>query len=102
MEDAKRKLALKLAEAEEQVEQALAKCISLEKAKLRLQNEMEDLLVDVERANANSATIEKKQKQFDKLIAEWKQKCEDITLGIDFLQQVKKLTDLNNFFYKIL
>ena len=43
LEDAKRKLAAKVAEAEEQVEQALAKCSSLEKSKARLQQEMEDL-----------------------------------------------------------
>ena len=78
LEEAKRKLTAKLVEAEEQVEQALAKCISLEKIKLRLQAEVEDLMIDVERANSNASTMEKKQKQFDKLIAEWRQKCEGI------------------------
>merc|ERR1719434_237497 len=36
-------------------------------------------MIDVERANANAAAMEKKQRQFDKLIAEWKTKCEDLT-----------------------
>jgi hypothetical protein len=53
LEEAKRKLAAKLTEAEEQVEAALNKCNSLEKAKSRLQGEVEDLMVDVERANAS-------------------------------------------------
>lgn len=53
LEEAKRKLAAKLAEAEEQVEAALSKCNALEKAKARLQGEVEDLMVDVERANAS-------------------------------------------------
>ncbi len=53
LEEAKRKLAAKLTEAEEQVEAALNKCNSLEKVKARLQGEVEDLMVDVERANAS-------------------------------------------------
>jgi chromosome segregation ATPase len=53
LEEAKRKLAAKLTEAEEQVEAALVKCNSLEKDKARLQGEVEDLMVDVERANSS-------------------------------------------------
>ena len=53
LEEAKRKLAAKLTEAEEQVEAALNKCNSLEKVKARLQGEVEDLMVDVERANSS-------------------------------------------------
>jgi hypothetical protein len=57
LEEAKRKLAAKLAEAEEQVEAALNKCNALEKAKSRLQGEVEDLMVDVERANASKLPV---------------------------------------------
>ena len=53
LEEAKRKLAAKLGEAEEQVEAAFNKCNALEKVKARLQGEVEDLMVDVERANAS-------------------------------------------------
>jgi myosin heavy chain 1/2/3/4/8/13/7B/15 len=57
LEEAKRKLAAKLSEAEEQVEAALTKCNSLEKVKARLQGEVEDLMVDVERANASRCSL---------------------------------------------
>ena len=57
LEEAKRRLAAKLTEAEEQVEAALAKCNSLEKVKSRLQGEVEDLMVDVERANSSKIQI---------------------------------------------
>jgi chromosome segregation ATPase len=57
LEEAKRKLAAKLSEAEEQVEAALSKCNALEKVKSRLQGEVEDLMVDVERANASKFII---------------------------------------------
>ena len=95
-----------MTEAEEQVEAALNKCNALEKVKARLQGEVEDLMVDVERANASklirklvlknknfrnfyqdASSMDKKQKQFDKLINEWKQKCEDITVELEASQK---------------
>ena len=47
-----------------------AKCASLEKTKQRLQNEVEDLMLDVERTNAACAALDKKQRNFDKVISE--------------------------------
>ena len=50
-----------------------AKCSSLEKTKQRLQGEVEDLMADVERANAQSASLDKKQRNFDKV--DQQQRC---------------------------
>uniref|UniRef100_A0A8B9RJ51 Myosin heavy chain, fast skeletal muscle n=1 Tax=Astyanax mexicanus TaxID=7994 RepID=A0A8B9RJ51_ASTMX len=77
LEEAKKKLAQRLQDAEESIEAVNAKCASLEKTKQRLQNEVEDLMIDVERANALAATLDKKQRNFDKVLAEWKQKFEE-------------------------
>ncbi|XP_042202169.1 myosin-7, partial [Callorhinchus milii] len=68
LEEAKKKLAQRLQEAEEQVEAVNAKCSSLEKTKHRLQNEIEDLMIDVERSNAAAAALDKKQRNFDKVL----------------------------------
>ncbi len=87
LDECKKKFALKMAEAEDQVEQALLKCASLEKAKIKLQNDMEDLLVDVERANSSSSSMEKRQRQLDKMIADWKLKCESITVELEASQR---------------
>jgi chromosome segregation ATPase len=76
LEDAKRRLSAKLAEAEEQVEQALGKVASLEKTKQRLMCEMDDLSVDVDKAQASAQAMDKRQRQFDRLIEQWKEKCE--------------------------
>lgn len=57
----------RLQEAEETVEASNAKCSSLEKTKHRLQAEMEDLVIDVERSNAAAAALDKKQRNFDKV-----------------------------------
>ncbi|KAF4093520.1 hypothetical protein AMELA_G00002880 [Ameiurus melas] len=77
LEEAKKKLAQRLQEAEEAIEAMNSKCASLEKTKQRLQGEVEDLMIDVERANAVAATLDKKQRNFDKVLAEWKQKYEE-------------------------
>lgn len=63
----RKKLVTRLQEAEETVEASNAKCSSLEKTKHRLQAEMEDLVIDLERANAAAAALDKKQRNFDKV-----------------------------------
>lgn len=63
----RKKLAQRLQEAEEAIEAVNAKCSSLEKTKQRLQGEVEDLMADVERANAQAAGLDKKQRSFDKV-----------------------------------
>lgn len=64
----RKKLAQRLQDAEESVEAANAKCSSLEKTKHRLQGEIEDLMVDVERSNTAAAALDKKQRNFDKVM----------------------------------
>lgn len=60
----------RLQEAEETMEVSNAKCSSLEKTKHRLQTEIEDLVIDLERANAAAAALDKKQRNFDKVLLE--------------------------------
>ncbi|XP_035676027.1 myosin-7-like [Branchiostoma floridae] len=78
LEEAKKKLAARLQDAEEQVEAANAKCASLEKTKNRLAGEVEDLMLDVEKANTLASQLEKKQRLVDKQTAEWRMKCENL------------------------
>ncbi|XP_038551249.1 myosin-16-like [Micropterus salmoides] len=87
LEETKRKLAVRLQEAEEAAEAAQARAASLEKAKQRLQGEVEDLTIDLERSNAAAAALDKKQRVFDKLAAEWSQKNEELQLELDNSQK---------------
>ncbi|XP_061761698.1 myosin heavy chain, fast skeletal muscle-like [Nerophis ophidion] len=87
LEEAKKKLAQRLQEAEEQIEAVNSKCASLEKTKQRLHNEMEDLMVDVERSNSLAATLDKKQRNFDKILSEWKQKYEESQVELEGAQK---------------
>ena len=74
LEEQRRKLAVRLQEATEQLEVLNQKNISLEKVKLRLTGEIDEMHVEVERAQQLASTMEKKAKGFDKIIAEWKMK----------------------------
>ncbi|XP_076123191.1 myosin-16-like [Alosa pseudoharengus] len=87
LEETKRKLAIRLQEAEESAEGAQARAASLEKVKQRLQGEVEDLTIDLEKSNAAAAALDKKQRTFDKMIAEWSQKCEELQLELDTSQK---------------
>lgn len=57
----------KLQTVEEAVEASQAKCSSLDKTKQRLQMEIEDLVVELERSNAAVLALDKKQRNFDKV-----------------------------------
>ncbi|XP_068999827.1 myosin heavy chain, fast skeletal muscle-like [Embiotoca jacksoni] len=87
LEEAKKKLAQRLQDAEETIEAVNAKCASLEKTKQRLQGEVEDMMIDVERANALAANLDKKQRNFDKVLAEWKQKFEESQAELEGAQK---------------
>eukprot|EP00064_Thunnus_orientalis_P013085 superscaffoldBa00002087_g13122 len=87
LEETKRKLAVRLQEAEEAAEAAQARAASLEKIKQRLQGEVEDLTIDLEKSNAAAAALDKKQRVFDKLAAEWSCKNEELQLELDNSQK---------------
>ena len=63
----RKKLAQRLQDSEEMTEAANVKCASLEKTKQRLQAEVEDLMVELERSNAACTSLDKKQRNFDKV-----------------------------------
>ena len=75
----------------------LAKCLSLDKMKSRLQCDIGELLVEVEKANQSAASMEKKQKVFDKLISEWRQKCEDLTMELECSQKESRQFSVESF-----
>lgn len=63
----RKKLAQRLQDAQETIEATNSKCASLEKTKQRLLGEVEDHMIDVERANALAAQLDKMQINFDKI-----------------------------------
>ena len=71
IESIKAKLASKMVEAEENAEQIQLKCYNLEKTKQKLQCDIDCLLVELEKANKEIASLEKKHRQTDKVVLGW-------------------------------
>merc|ERR1712226_1024715 len=91
-------LASRLQEAEETVEATQAKCASLEKSKSRQAAEIEDLTIELERATQAASQLDKKQRNFDKILAEAKQKQEEIQT--EFEQSQKEARSLSTELFK--
>ncbi|XP_068202771.1 myosin heavy chain, muscle-like isoform X29 [Palaemon carinicauda] len=87
LEASRLKLAARLEEAEQQIEQLNVKNMNLEKTKQRVCTELEDMQIEVERATTLAAAAEKKQKNFDKIISEWKMKVDDLAAELDASQK---------------
>merc|ERR1712165_640816 len=74
----KAKVAGRLAEAEDTISSLQEKIASLEKAKARAKAEFDDLSAECERHNTNATIIEKRGRNFDKVVNEWRLKAEDL------------------------
>merc|ERR1712165_22779 len=74
----KAKVAMRLSEAEDTISSLQEKIGILEKSKVRLAAELDDLSAECERHNTNAAIIEKRGRNFDKVVNEWRLKAEDL------------------------
>merc|ERR1711970_116215 len=88
----KSKVAGRLAEAEDTIQSLQEKIASLEKAKARAKAEFDDLSAEAERHNTNATIIEKRGRNFDKVVNEWRLKAEDLQNEITSSQ-----TECRNF-----
>merc|ERR1719225_2605039 len=83
LEGSKHKLAAKVAEAEENIEALNAKIGSAEKSAARMSSELEELAMEYERTHAAACITEKRGKNFDKVVGEWKAKADDLMAELD-------------------
>merc|ERR1719429_639841 len=83
LEGSKHKLAAKVAEAEENIEALNAKIGSAEKSAARMTSELEELAMEYERTHAAACITEKRGKNFDKVVGEWKAKADDLMAELD-------------------
>merc|ERR1712088_314781 len=83
LEGGKSKLAAKVAEAEEHIENLNSKISSAEKSKLRMESELEEIAMEYERTHAAACITEKRGRNFDKVVGEWKAKAEDLHAELD-------------------
>merc|ERR1719494_1562826 len=80
-------ISARLAEAEETIESLNQKVASTEKTKHRLETELEDLQLEYERVHAAAIITEKRGKNFDKVVGEWKAKVDDLSAEVDASQK---------------
>ncbi|CAB1353521.1 unnamed protein product [Coregonus sp. 'balchen'] len=70
-----------------------------EENKHRLQMEREDLVMDLESSNAAASALDKKQRNFDKVLAEWRQKYEECQCELESSQ--KESRNLSTELFKL-
>merc|ERR1712117_210737 len=83
LEGGKAKLASRVQEAEEVIETLNSKIASAEKSKSRMDTELEELSMEYERTHAAAMITEKRGRNFDKVVGEWKAKADDLMAELD-------------------
>merc|ERR1711983_754260 len=83
LEGGKQKLASRVVEAEEVIESLNSKIASAEKSKSRMDAELEELSMEYERTHAAAMITEKRGRNFDKVVGEWKAKADDLMAEFD-------------------
>merc|ERR1712045_121708 len=83
----KLKLQARLTEASVTVEQLTLKAAQVDKAKAKVAADIEDMAAQADQAQLLNASMEKKAKQFDKLVNEWKLKAESTSMDLDTAQK---------------
>merc|ERR1719495_2693795 len=83
LEGVRQKISARLAEAEETIDSLNQKVASTEKTKHRLETELEDLQLEYKRVHAAAIITEKRGRNFDKVIGEWKAKVDDLGAEVE-------------------
>ena len=83
LEGGRAKLNSRVQEAEEHIENLNSKIASAEKSKSRMDNELEELSMEYERTHAAAMITEKRGRNFDKVVGEWKAKADDLMAEFD-------------------
>merc|ERR1712088_620710 len=87
LDASRNKLMSRISEAEETVESLSVKIANGEKSKGRMASDLEELSMDYERTHAAAVIIEKRGKNFDKVIGEWKAKADDVSAEVEASQK---------------
>merc|ERR1712088_372245 len=81
------KLQARLNESTGTIEQLNAKAGQLDKAKAKLQSDIDAMASQADQAHMINNSMEKKAKQFDRIVGEWKQKVDSMSMDLDVAQK---------------
>merc|ERR1719512_419608 len=87
MEMAKLKMQARLSESESTISQLTAKLHQIERTKAKLQSELEGMNQQLDQAQILNNSMEKKAKQFDRIVNEWKLKVDSLGKDLDGSQK---------------
>jgi len=87
LEGSRNKLQARIQEAEETVESLQQKIANAEKSKGRMQSDLEEISMEYERTHAAAIITEKRGRNFDKVVGEWKSKADDVSAEVDASQK---------------
>merc|ERR1711936_1565012 len=87
LEMTKMKLTARLTEAEAAIDNLNAKLSQVEKAKAKIDGEISDMTNSLDQAQVLNAAMDRKAKQFDKVIGEWKGKVDRLSFDLDVSQK---------------
>ena len=81
------KLQARLTEAESTIENLNGKLTQIDRAKSKIGAEIEEMTVNLDQAQILNNAMEKKARQFDKIVGEWKKKVEGLGMDLDVAQK---------------
>merc|ERR1711962_107850 len=87
LEMTKMKLNARLTEAEAAIDNLNAKLAQVEKAKAKIAGETNEMTNALDQAQVLNAAMDRKAKQFDKVIGEWKSKVDRLSFDLDVSQK---------------
>jgi len=87
LESSRNKLQARIAEAEETVDSLQQKIANAEKSKGRMQSDLEEISMEYERTHAAAIITEKRGRNFDKVVGEWKSKADDVAAEVEASQK---------------
>merc|ERR1712051_120191 len=87
LEMTKMKLQARLTEAETTIENLNGKLTQIDRAKGKIGAEIEEMTVNLDQAQILNNAMEKKARQFDKIVGEWKKKVDGLGMDLDVAQK---------------
>merc|ERR1711992_147077 len=93
------KLMARISEAEETVESLNVKIANGEKSKGRMQSDLEEISMEYERTHAAAIITEKRGRNFDKVVGEWKSKADDVSAEVEASQ--KECRNFNSELFRL-
>merc|ERR1712106_94405 len=97
LEMGKLKMQARLSEAESTIEQQTAKLAQIEKAKSKLSVDVEGMGVQLEQIQILNSSMDKKAKNFDRIVGEQKQRVDSLSMDLDRSQNETRIASAELF-----